>query len=220
MDVSLDENAAFTHTQTVFGHIDHWFFDAFRATLKKHSRLQCHMATSGSKTVRHSYKVALNGENAEADLKGIWMLSGRRQSHVHVQMEHHAPECRSMQLFKGINADASQSSFEGKILVQPEAQRTQAYQLNNNMLLGEYALANSKPNLEIFADDVKASHGATVAKLDPSQLFYLKTRGLSEPLAKALLLQGFCREIIDAIPSDSLRNDILGFVEKTLKAPV
>jgi Fe-S cluster assembly protein SufD len=209
MDVALEDGANFSHTNSLQNEPDAWYFDAFRATLKRNSRLQSIAITSGSKSVRQDYRVALLGENSEADLRGIWMLAGNKQAHAHVVMDHQAPHCQSMQLFKGVANDSSQSSFEGKIIVRPIAQKTKAYQLNNNMILGDRAIANSKPNLEIFADDVKASHGATVAKLDPSQLFYLKTRGLSDEAAKTLLILGFCREVIDQISCDSLREEML-----------
>jgi Fe-S cluster assembly protein SufD len=114
-----------------------------------------------------------------------------------------------MQLFKGVLSDASQSSFEGKILVRPEAQKTEAYQLNKNLILNQGAVANSKPNLEIFADDVKASHGATVSQLDQEQLFYLSTRGIDINQARRLLISGFCREMIERIPYDSLLQKML-----------
>ena len=110
-----------------------------------------------------------------------------------------------MQLFKGILFDASQSSFAGKILVKQEAQKTQAYQLNKNLLLGKAAIAQSRPHLEIHADDVKASHGATVAQPTEAELFYLKSRGITEEEAKQLLIVGFYREILDQIPYARLK---------------
>ncbi|MES2122471.1 MAG: SufD family Fe-S cluster assembly protein, partial [Chlamydiota bacterium] len=170
------------------------------ATLKKDARLQSFTLTSGAKSVRHSYGVQLNGENAEAELKGLSMLSGNRTSHAHVKMVHAAERTRSMQKFKTVLSDASQSSFEGKILVHAIAQKTEAYQLNNSLILSPGAVANCKPNLEIFADDVKASHGATISQIDPQQLFYLTTRGIDEKTARELLVQGFCREMTDQLP--------------------
>ena len=100
----------------------------------------------------------------------------------------------------------SQSSFEGKIYVHPEAQKTEAYQINKNLLLSESAIANAKPNLEIFADDVKASHGATMAQVDEEQLFYLQSRGLSQETARGLLIRGFIQEMVDQIPLQSVRD--------------
>jgi Fe-S cluster assembly protein SufD len=151
-------------------------------------------------TTRHDYRVAMSGENSEALLHGLLTLKDRREAHNNILIDHQAPHCRSNQLFKGVLSDVSRSSFEGKILVRQEAQKTEAFQLNNNLLLSERANADSKPNLEIFADDVKASHGATIGQLNAEHLFYLKTRGLRDIEAKKLLVNGFCREILDLIP--------------------
>ena len=110
-------------------------------------------------------------------------------------------------LFKSILRDHSQTSFQGKIVVRKEAQKTEAYQLNNNLLLNSNAKANSKPNLEISADDVKASHGATVGKLNKDQLFYLKTRGYDEIGAQNVLMSSFAQDVINQVPV-SLQDDI------------
>jgi Fe-S cluster assembly protein SufD len=186
-----------------------WHMESLHATLKKNARFHSSNFTLGGKAVRHRYRVNLKGENSEANLNGLWMLSKNRTAHIHATLEHEAPHTRSMQLFKGVLSDASQSSFEGKILVRPEAQKTEAYQLNRNLILTQGAVANCKPNLEIFADDVRASHGATVSQLDPEQLFYLSTRGIDPNHARALLIGGFCREMIKQIPYDSLQQKML-----------
>jgi Fe-S cluster assembly protein SufD len=180
-------------------------FEAVRAHLKRDGKFTSINITQGSQASRQDYRVCLQGENAEASLYGLWMLDEQKHSHAHVFMEHAAPNCRSSQLFKGVLDGASRSSFEGKIYVHPEAQKTDAFQLNNHLLLNDHAMANSKPNLEIFADDVKASHGSTVGQIDQEHLFYLKTRGIDERTAKTLLIQGFNRAIIDLIAIPSVR---------------
>lgn len=185
-----------------------WTFDALRAILKRDSTLRTISITNGSATVRNDYHVQLTGENAEASLNGLWMLKEAREAHANVLIDHQAPHCRSMQLFKGVLNDTSRSSFEGKILVRQPAQKTDAFQLNNNLLLSDRANADSKPNLEIFADDVKASHGATVGQLDREQMFYLRARGFSSDLAKRILVNGFCKEVIDLIKAKSLKEII------------
>ncbi len=206
IDFFLEKGAAVHHVD--FPGCQGLHFQATRAHLKRESLLQTVNVVTEAQLVRNDYRVALCGEQARADLQGIWMLKGNGQAHTHVLMEHKAPHAHSMQCFKGVLYDASQSSFEGKIFVDADAQKTEAYQLNNNLILGENALANSKPNLEILADDVKASHGATVGQLDPQQLFYLKTRGLPESVAKQLLVQGFCKQIIDRILHLFLREEV------------
>lgn len=208
-DIAIEEDAHVRYTQAAQQiKSSTWHFDALRCTLKRNATLKTVNATDGATTVRFDYNVALTGENAEAFLNGVWMLKGKNESHTHVLVDHQAPLCRSMQLFKGVLSDTSHSSFEGKILVRQAAQKTEAFQLNNNLLLSDYATADSKPNLEIFADDVKASHGSTVGQLDEEQVFYMKTRGFSEAAAKNLLVHGFCQEVIDMIPVASLQNQL------------
>lgn len=185
-----------------------WYFDALRATLKRDSTLKTVNVSNGSATMRFDYQATLMGPNAEVFLNGVWMLSGKNEMHTHVLVDHQAPYCRSMQLFKGALNDFSHSSFEGKIMVRQAAQKTEAFQLNNNLLLSDRAIADSKPNLEIFADDVKASHGSTVGQLDKEQIFYMKTRGFSEGTAKNLLVYGFCEEVIDQIEIPSLHETL------------
>jgi Fe-S cluster assembly protein SufD len=212
-EISLEDGASLDLLNVVDEAQGTWHLESVRANLKKNARFRSLHFTFGAKAVRQSYRVHLKGENSEADLKGLWMLSKNRTAHTHAVVEHEAPYTRSMQLFKGVLSDASQSSFEGQILVQPEAQKTEAYQLNNNLILSRGAVANCKPNLEIFADDVKASHGATVSQLDQEQLFYLTTRGIDPNCAKRLLIGGFCREIIERIPYDLLLQRMLHHVE-------
>lgn len=205
----IDEGAHVHYTQALCDeHPQAWHFDAVRATLKRDSTLRTVCVTEGSTTVRTDYKISLMGENAEALLNGVFMLSDKREAHTHIFMDHQAPSCRSYQLFKSVLNDFSRSSFEGKIMVRQPAQKTEAFQLNNNLVLNDHAHADSKPNLEIFADDVKASHGATVGQLDADQLFYMKTRGFSDAAAKNLLIYGFCEQVVEMIPLPSLREEI------------
>jgi len=194
MDLLLEEGAQVGVFQSA-QHSSAWIFNALRATLKRSACLKTVHHGVGAKFTRQSYRVRLSGEGSEVDLKGLSKLSGREQAHAHVVIDHEAPHTRSNQLFKGVLFDASQSSFDGKIIVRKEAQKTEAYQLNRHLILGSAAVANSKPNLEIFADDVKASHGATVTQPDAAQLFYLKSRGISQSGAQELLIEGFCQEI-------------------------
>lgn len=206
MDVSLEEDAKLQVMQNSTNHHPRaWNFDALRVQQKRNSRFISVLATEGASTVRNDYKIALAGENAEVRLNGVWNLSDKREAHTHIVIDHQAPHCRSMQLFKGVLNDFSRSSFEGKILVQQIAQKTEAFQLNQNLILSDNAHADSKPNLEIFADDVKASHGATVGQLDPEQLFYMQTRGFDSSAAKSMLVYSYCKEVIDLIPTPSLQ---------------
>ena len=217
-DIAIEEEGHIRYTQIACGEQpDFWHFDATRANLKRNSTFKTVSVTDGSATVRQDYRVALAGENSEALLNGVWMLDEKREAHTHVIVDHQAPHCRSMQLYKGVLNDFSHSSFEGKILVRQAAQKTDAFQLNNNLLLSERAIADSKPNLEIFCDDVKASHGATVGQLDKEQLFYMKTRGFTENEAKNFLIYAYCKEVIDMITLPSLKKIISGRAQRYLK---
>lgn len=208
-DFVLDEDAHVHYTQILNDeHPLGWHFEAVRAHLKRQSTFKTVCVTDGGMTVRTDYRIFLAGENAEALLNGVCMLGDKREAHTHIFIDHQAPNCRSYQLFKNVLNDFSRSSFEGKIMVRQPAQKTEAFQLNNNLLLSDHAHADSKPNLEIFADDVKASHGATVGQLDPEQLFYMKTRGFPESEAKNLLIYGFAEQVIEMIPLKSLRESI------------
>lgn len=206
-DFEVEDEAHLTLTHAdLAGTSTHSFrFDAFRALLKRNSNFKAIQLTDSEKS-RRDWRILLAGENAEADLSGLWFLDGSKETHTNVSIEHLEPHTRSLQLFKGVLDDKALSSFQGKITVRKKAQKTQAYQLNNNLILSSSAQANSKPNLEIFADDVKASHGATVGQLDQEQLFYLKTRGMSESAAQGLLIRGFCEEVIDKVGSSAIRS--------------
>ncbi|MBS1658815.1 MAG: SufD family Fe-S cluster assembly protein [Bacteroidetes bacterium] len=193
IDIAMEEESQCKVHREFAGAETQWYFSALRATLKKGAVLESTSRSLGSACVRQADQVALVGEGAEVQLRGLTMLEGNKHSHAHIRVDHRAPHTQSTQQFKTLLDGASQSSFEGKILVRKEAQKTQAYQLNNNLLLDDRAVANSKPNLEIFADDVKASHGVTVTQLRQDELFYLRSRGLSEAAAKRLLVEGFCQ---------------------------
>jgi Fe-S cluster assembly protein SufD len=222
-EITLEEGARLTLIQDALSKStdcqdeSSWIFDDLRVEMKRHANLKAYQLNDGKAIIRRDSKVQLAGEGSEAHLNGIWLLDGKKESHTHVIVDHQEPNTQSFQLFKGVITDAAHSSFQGKILVRKKAQKTQAYQLNNNLVLSDKAAAKSKPNLEIFADDVKASHGATVGQLDPDELFYLKTRGLSERDAKGMLIQGFCQEVIDAIPLASLREKAIARIVQYYK---
>ncbi len=189
IDFVLDQGSRLTFCDHAEGH-----FQAIRATLKRDSQLK---TISLGKKVRNSLRVELAEENSEVQLYGLSQLKGEEESHIHATVHHEAPHTRSKQHYKSVLREKSRFSFEGKIHVLPVAQKTEAYQLNNNLILSDEASANGKPNLEIFADDVKASHGATIGQLDEEQLFYLRSRGLSLEQSREWLIEGFCKEILD-----------------------
>ena len=193
----LDEGATLTLDQRFSHGTESWGFHGLRARLKRDAKLQCLGVSKGAKVERHDLYATLMGENSEVDVKGLSLLSDKAEIHQHLLVRHEAPHTRSNQHYKDVLMDRGRSSFTGKIYVEKEAQKTEAYQLNNNLLLSPQAKAMSQPNLEILADDVKASHGATFAKPKADEMFYLRTRGLNEKEAERHLVKGFCRELID-----------------------
>lgn len=208
-DIAIEEDAHVHLTQINYNEPEGaWHFDSWQAALKRNSSFTTVLITDGAATVRNDYRISIIGENAHANLNGLSLLKDAREAHTHVLVDHQAPNCQSNQLFKSVLNDFSRASFEGKILVQQAAQKTNAFQLNNNLLLSDRANASSKPNLEIFADDVKASHGATVGQLDPDQLFYMQTRGFSKAAAQNMLVYSFSKEVIDLIKLPSLQYNI------------
>jgi Fe-S cluster assembly protein SufD len=215
VDLILDEGASINSYDMALLSEESEIHMTFRAVLRKGSRLALFHATDGAKNVRFSTRAELLGENSSFHFRSLAMLHGQRQAHVYSLADHAAPHCLSHQHVKTVLNGMSRSNFEGKIFVRPVAQKTEAYQLNNHLLLSETASANSKPNLEIFADDVKASHGATFSQLSAEGLFYLRSRGLPLAEAKLLLLQGFCRELIDELELDSLKLPLLNAMART-----
>lgn len=200
MDAVLDEGARLyfknIQKEAPKGHL----FHSLRASLKRDSYFSARLYSEGAAISRHSVKVQLLEENGEVLLQGLCQLAKQNHHHVHATVEHLAPHTHSRQHFKALLRDKSCSSFEGKIYVHPCAQKTESYQLNNNLLLGDEAMSYAKPNLEIFADDVKASHGATVSQLDEESLFYLTSRGLPKEDAKKCLIQSFVQELAECLP--------------------
>lgn len=177
-------------------------------SLPKNAHLSQMGLTLSGELVRRESRMSLRGEGADAVLGGIYLP---RNEQVHDQLtwvEHAVPRCTSNQLFKGVLNDRSRGVFNGKVLVQRDAQQTLAYQQNRNLVLSDGATADSRPQLEIYADDVKCSHGATIGQLDADALFYLRSRGVSQAEASRLLMRAFVGEVLDLAP-ESFREVLL-----------
>lgn len=195
IEVSMEEGSRLKLHRQMTLHAQQWHETSLRASLKRNAYLESLTQMAGGTHARACDYISLLGEGAEAQLKGLAILRESEGAHAHWTVDHKAPHTRSLQRFKTVLYDYAKASFEGKIRVSPEAQKTEAYQLNNNLLLSEKAVINSRPNLEIFADDVKASHGVTIAEIDPQMLFYLASRGISQVAAKQLLADAFCQDL-------------------------
>jgi Fe-S cluster assembly protein SufD len=149
--------------------------------------------------------MVMEAEHGESHMYGLYLLEGETLADNHTIVDNAMPHCYSNELYKGIMDGHSTGVFNGKIFVRKDAQKTNAYQSNKNILIGSNSAANTKPQLEIFADDVKCSHGCTIGKLDEDALFYLRARGINVENAQALLLHAFAMDILDQIKDENVR---------------
>lgn len=171
----------------------------------------------GGGTVRNQIHIEVQGENAHAQAAGVNLLSGKEHADTTITIEHQAPNCTSNQTYKSVLTDSAHGVFQGKVHVHQAAQKTDAYQLSNALILSPGAEMDTKPELEIYADDVKCSHGATTGKLDEEPLFYMRSRGIPEREARTLLIESFCAQAVDAITDETLRQTLQERIAKWLK---
>ncbi len=216
-DVVQEENSSVLLESVAFSSHSLAFVESVQATLKQHSQFQTRSVDIQA-PFRRDIRVRLAGQSADASCSGLWLSGNDVQTKTLCRMEHHEPHARSMQHFKGVLAGHARSHFCGQILVAKKAQKTESYQLNKNLLLSDTAAATVDPNLEIFADDVKASHGATVGQLEDDALFYLKSRGIAADTAKALLVRGFCKEVVAKLSLASLQERAYQAIHKSVYA--
>ncbi|MEO8663900.1 MAG: Fe-S cluster assembly protein SufD [Ignavibacteria bacterium] len=172
---------------------------------EKDSRFSDTTISWGGAIIRNNLNSVYNGTNTECHFYGLYMLRGRQHVDNHTLADHASPHCYSNELYKGIIDDKATGVFNGKIMVRVDAQKTNAYQSNGNILLSEDATIYSKPQLEIFADDVKCSHGATSGQLNKEEMFYLQSRGIGKEEARILLLNAFAGDVIDSVKIESLK---------------
>ncbi len=163
----------------------------------------------GGKLTRHEIAADIEGPNAEISFNGVNLLNNTQHGDTTILIEHKAPHCRSNQFYRTLLDDKARGVFQGKVHVHQEAQKTDGYQLSNTLLLSPDAEMDTKPELEIYADDVKCSHGATTGQLDEEPLFYLRQRGLNEAQARLLLIQAFVDEVVDKVGGEATRAEIL-----------
>ena len=172
------------------------------------SQLDCFSFAHRAKLVRNNLTILLKGEGTNTIMNGFYAIDGQQHVDNHTLLDIQQPNCTSYQLYKGILKDASRAVFNGKIYVHPIAQKTNGYQLNKHLVLGKDARVDTKPQLEIFADDVKCTHGATIGQLSDEEIFYLQSRCITKELAAQLLAKGFMDDIISTISSHSIREKL------------
>ncbi len=178
--------------------------------LSKNSHLEYFILSAGSKFLKHDINCSLNSEYGSISLNGIINLNNDQHHEIKTVINHNEENCKSYQLIKSVLSDDSKGVYQGKIFVDPKAQKTDGYQLSRALLLNENVEFNAKPELEIYADDVKCSHGSTSGNIDENSIFYLMSRGLSYSDSKKLLTNGFLNEVIEKITNENIKN----FVKK------
>lgn len=187
-----------------------------QVSVNKYANYITNTFTFGGALVRNNLNVVLAEELCEAHLNGLFVAKDNQLIDNHTLVDHQKPNCQSNELYKGIAKDKSTGIFNGKINVRKDAQKTNAYQSSKNILMSDEATINTKPQLEIYADDVKCSHGTSTGKVDENALFYLKARGIGDESARKLLLQAFAQEVIDKIEIEELKDKVTEMFNKVL----
>ena len=217
-EVSLGEGARLRHYRVQADGLQGFHLSAIRARLAANSRYDNVLLSTGAALSRNEIQVDFEGPGGECRLSSGALMRGRQHADTTIFVDHARPECTSRQLFKGVLDDSARGVFQGKIVVRPDAQKTDGHQLSRTLLLSDKAEIDTKPELEIFADDVKCSHGATAGELDDEALFYFRARGIDEERARHLLIEAFLDEVVAAVELEPLRDALTRTVAAWLGA--
>ncbi len=204
-EIVLAEDAVLGHVVVQEEEISAHHLAVRQIKLAAASRYSAQTVSLGGALARTDIGVVLDGEGVEASLDGLYLADGAQQADTHLTVRHARPDCNSHQLYKGILAGSARAVFNGRIIVDQDAQKTDANQSNRNLLLSDDATVHSNPQLEIFADDVRCTHGSTVGRLDEEAVFYLRSRGIARDEAIRLLTLAFAGEILERVPVEELR---------------
>jgi Fe-S cluster assembly protein SufD len=216
--VSIGDGARLDHVRLIEDGRDAFNISSAVVTLGANAHFNTFGMTSGSNVSRYQPIIVFAGEGSRVEANGVNLLNGRQHADTTLLLDHAVPNCQSREIFRAVIDDRGHSVFQGRIIVRPHAQKTDAKMMTRALLLSDEAEADNKPELEIFADDVTCGHGATAGALDESLLFYLRARGLSEKEAQALLIQAFVGEAIESIANDALRELAISAAERWLAA--
>ena len=216
--VSIGDGARLDHVRLVEDSREAFNISSSLVTLGAKAHFNTFGLTSGPNVSRYQAVIAFAGEGSQVHANGVNLLNGRQHADSTLLLDHAVPNCQSREIFRSVVDDRGHSVFQGRIIVRPDAQKTDAKMMTRALLLSDEAEADNKPELEIFADDVTCGHGATTGALDESLLFYLRARGLSEKEAQALLIQAFVGEAIESIASDALRDLVISAACRWLDA--
>ncbi|HEX6283321.1 MAG TPA: Fe-S cluster assembly protein SufD [Pyrinomonadaceae bacterium] len=204
-EIVVKEGARLEHYRVQRESTEAFHVSLTSAELGRSSSYDTTSINMGAKLARHDISVVMDHEGAECWVDGLYLVGANQHSDTHSVIDHKQPQCSSHQLYKGILDDNGRAVFNGKIFVREGAQKTDAMQTNKNLLLSPLARVDTKPQLEIYADDVKCAHGAAVGQIDQDEMFYLQARGINPELARSLLTYGFAEEVIGKIKIDSIR---------------
>jgi Fe-S cluster assembly protein SufD len=207
-EIVAGENAALEHLKFQDEAPEAFHLATIAGNLGRTSKVSVHSFALGAKLSRNNIRAKLAGEGLECILNGLYLTRGEQLADHHMIVEHAQPHCASHEYFNGILDDKSKGVFHGRIYVHPIAQKTDAKQTNKNLLLSDDATADTKPQLEIYADDVKCTHGATVGQLNDESIFYLRSRGLDRETARRMLIHAFAGEIIARVKHDAVREQL------------
>jgi len=217
-EVSLGESAWLEHTRIQRESEQAYHIGLTHVDQQRDSHYRSFAMAMGGAIARHNLHARLNDENVETLLYGLYLTRGEQLVDNHTAIYHDHPHCRSWEVYKGVLDGRSRGVFNGKVFVKPEAQKTDAKQTNRNLLLSDGARIDTKPQLEIFADDVKCTHGATVGQLDDIALFYSRSRGIPAAEAQRLLTYAFAAEVIAELSLGPVREELEGLVRERLGA--
>jgi len=217
-EIDCGDNARVEHVKFQDEGVSAFHVAGLQARLGRNSRAAHHSIALGGRLARNNIRARLEGEGLECVLNGLYLTVGEQLADHHMVVEHAKPHGDSHEYFNGILDDASRGVFHGRIHVHPGADKTDAKQTNKNLLLSDRATVDTKPQLEIYADDVKCTHGATVGQMPPEQIFYLRARGLSEADARRMLMHAFAGEIIERIACEPVREELDRLVWDRLEA--
>jgi Fe-S cluster assembly protein SufD len=215
IQVSVAPNAHVTHYKLVLENPQVEHHSSLEAIVQRDATFESHVFLMGGRHVRNTIQVRLQGDNANCTLNGLYIAAGQQIMETNTLIEHQKPHGTSREFYKGILDDESQGMFDGLIVVAKDAQKTDSAQVNKNLLLSAKAKARSLPDLKILANDVKCKHGSTIGQLEPSHLFYLRSRGIPLADARRLLIYAFASEMIEMVELEDLRNTLLSCLTST-----
>ncbi|MBK7500308.1 MAG: Fe-S cluster assembly protein SufD [Ignavibacteriales bacterium] len=213
-EIVADENAIVDHIKLQEESNKAFHIARMEVDQERSSNFSSHLISHGAEISRNDFNARFNDEGSECMLNGLFMIGDEQLFDAHTMIDHAKPHCNSHEHYKGILQDKSKGVFNGKVMVRQDAQKTNAFQQNNTILLSNDAVMNTKPQLEIFADDVKCSHGATIGKLNDEAKFYLKSRGIGEDAATAILIHAFASDVITSIKIPALRDYLEEIITK------